>query len=396
MVAYIFLTLILLALGYWEAVSPIRMALPLVLATVVLVIFVGLRFETGADWLEYETLFYMTAPIFSNMPLYYNPNIVVEPGFSLLITILRTIGLPFQVLLFVSAAFSICTLSFFFWRYSRQPTLILLWYCGFALLLGQMAAIRQVVAYAFLLLAFTAYDRKDRFRSIVWSLLAVSMHVFAIVLIPLIYIRGKPPKTKLVLALCGVGLAASIIGVNIFALLIAPISLVLGGIVSTKLEIYGDAVAFQISFFAFILILWHALVLILLNRPQLDQWRLPVVRCAIYAAIWSLVAHTYLGTLPAIWNRVMLFSMPLEMIALFCCYASVLRQPTGRLVVSSGIWFVSAASISYGLSQANALPYLPYRSIVQVWITGDPGDGRTRYMIEQGQMNLRAEDRRKP
>lgn len=396
MSAYIILTLVLLALGYWETVLQKRNPVPLTIATVVTVLFVGLRFETGADWVEYETLLHMTAPLFSNMPMYFNPNLVVEPGFAALLALINLLHLPFQILLLFSAVFSIGAMSIFFWNYSKEPTLVLLWYCGFGLLLGQMAAIRQVIAYSLLIIAFIAYDKRQVFGSILWSLAAVSMHVFAFVLVPVLYLRLTPPKTRTVLTLCGIGLATSIAGISIFALLIAPISLILGGIVSTKLEIYGNAAAFRISFFASLLIVWHMAVLVLLNRREMEAWSLPVVRCAIYAAIWSLVAHTYLGTLPAIWNRVMLFSMPLEILALFRCYSGVLRDTNGRLAASLGVWVVSASSISYGLSQENALPYLPYQSIAQVWITDNPGDGRLRYFIEQERLNRRSEEQRQP
>jgi hypothetical protein len=395
MLAYLGLTVLLLILGYWDAAAPHRTATPIVLATVALIIFVGFRFETGADWVEYETLLYMTAPIFTDMPMYFNPNLVVEPGFVFILSAINTLGLPFQALLVVSAL-NIAVLSMFLWRYSRQPVLVLLWYCGFALLLGQMAAIRQVIAYGFILLAFMAFDRGRSVASLLWSLLAISMHVFSIVLIPLVYLRLPPPRTRLVLALCGVGLATSIVGVNIFALLVAPVSLLLGGIVETKLEIYSGFASFQISPFSLLLVIWHAGVLTLINRRALEAWGEPVVRFAIYAAIWSLVAHTYLAALPAIWNRIMLLSMPLEMLALFRCYGNVLREPMGRLVAAAGVWIVSATSIGYGLSQDNALPYLPYRSIAQVWVTGDPGDGRLRYLIEQARLNRQAEEQRQP
>lgn len=395
MLVYLGLTVLLLFLAYWEANVLQRTVMPIVLATTILVIFIGFRFETGADWVEYETLLYMTAPIFTNMPMYFNPNLVVEPGFVLILSIVNAIGLPFQAVLFISSL-SVVVISVFLWRYSKYPVLVLLWYCGFALLLGQMAALRQVIAYAFVLMAFMAFDRGRVVLSIALSVLASSVHVFSIVLIPIIYWRLPPPATRKILVLCAFGLATSILGINIFALLVAPVSLLLGGIVESKLEIYSGFASFQISPFALLLVIWHGGVLALINRRTLVEWEEPVVRLAIYATIWSLVAHTFLAALPAIWNRIMLFSMPLEMLALFRCYGNVLREPTGRLIAVAGVWIVSAASIGYGLSQENALPYLPYRSIAQVWVTGDPGDGRLRYLVEQGRLNRTAQEQRQP
>ena len=364
-------------------------------ATLILVLFVGLRFETGADWAEYETLMLMTAPLFSTIPMYFDPNLIVEPGFVFLLKAVNTLDLSFQAVLFLSALFSIGVLSIFLWRYCPQPTLVLLWYCGFGLLLGQMAAIRQVIAYAFLLMAFMAYDKGRNVLSLVWVLLAISMHVFAIALAPLIYLRFKPPRTSVIIALCSFGLALSIAGISTLALLAAPLSLIFGGIVSTKLEVYNVSTGYEISPFAFLLTFWHGTVIAVLNRVDLKPSNHAVVRCAIYAAIFTLVAHTFFATSPAIWNRLMVFSMPLEMLSLFRCYGNLLRQRVGPLTISIGIWIIATFSVGYGLSQENALPYVPYRSLIQVWATGDPGDGRFRYSIEQRRQDRLAEEQRR-
>lgn len=391
MAAYIGLIVILLALSLWEMNSKSKTSIPVALAAFLLVLFVGFRFETGSDWLEYETLINLTPPIFGKHIIYEDPNLIVEPGFHYLLVLLSTLGLGIQTLLFVCAFASIVPLSIVAKKYCSSPLLVIIWYCGFCLLIGQMAAIRQVSAYGFLFLYFIASQKGWKFSGL-YIIISASIHVFSLVVAPILLIRRQPPNSIIIISVCILGLILSLLGVNLFTLVAKPISTLAGGMIEFKLGLYNSIGSYALSPVALLLILLHIVVLLLLNRADSPRWRDPLVRSAIYAAIWSLVAHTFFAGLPAIWNRTMLFSMPLEIVGIVRAFAYHFERVHVRVLAPVGVATISMASIYYSLSQDNALPYLPYRSALQVWITGETGDGRLRYEIEQSRLNMRVRE----
>ena len=66
-----------------------------------LILFGGLRHETGFDWVEYENYYNLILPISASRPEYITYNLLVEPGFQFFCLILRSLGASFQTFLFV-------------------------------------------------------------------------------------------------------------------------------------------------------------------------------------------------------------------------------------------------------------------------------------------------------
>src|ERR1700744_4025481 len=74
-------------------------------AFAILIVFVGLRYKVGADWLQYYTYYDNVERIWTilfdakNAPYFYDHN--WEPGFKLLMSLCKSAGLEFEVVIFL-------------------------------------------------------------------------------------------------------------------------------------------------------------------------------------------------------------------------------------------------------------------------------------------------------
>jgi hypothetical protein len=394
MIPYVAMVVLLTALSLLEGTQVRASLVQGRISAIAIALFVGLRFETGSDWPEYELLYDYTSSFFAAIPQHYDPNLTVEPGFAFFMSLLRTIDAPFQILLTSVAFFSIAVLWYFARLYTSRPSLVMLWYFGFATLVGQMAAIRQVFAYSFVLIAFILLDRRHRAASLASVGVAASMHVFSVVFAIPLYLRIKPPKTTIVLAAIVPGLILSVLGYPIFTMLADALLPSLSGLLGYKVGNYRAAGAYGISPLSILLFVYHCGVLKLLNQRDVPRHEDSVVRFAIYCTILSLIAHAYFATFPAFWNRLMLLTMAVQATALTRTYAEWVRNPERTVALTLGAGAIVAVSLVYPLSTENGLPYVPYQFLGEAELTGNPGDGRFRYayFIARQQRDLKQQE----
>jgi hypothetical protein len=135
----------------------------------------------------------------------------------------------------------------------------------------------------------------------------------------------------------------------------------------------------QISTGTLVLILGQFILLFVFCRPtsEKDQQD-PFIIIAIWLTLMMLSAHLLLTGFPAIWNRIMYVALPWQ-IASLCRTSAFVRLGVGakRLIVA-GLGSVSIAGLIYFLVTPASLPFIPYQSVIQVWLSGDWGDGRER------------------
>ncbi len=347
-----------------------------------LILFGGLRHETGFDWVEYENYYNLILPISASRPEYITYNLLVEPGFQFFCLILRSLGASFQTFLFVVTFVNIVVIYIFARRYTSRVALVFLIYFGFIFLAGQMAAIRQTFSYSFILLAFIQRDREKSLSTALMLIIAVSIHSFSIVFIPIMYWRFRYISTPLLTAVVGIGVAAAFSGFHIVPIIADVFLPVLsGGFVATKLSLYGDYEGTRISLVSLSFIPLHLAAYFLLTTRRFHRAFYPttITYFAASVTLLILICHSYFGVFPAFWNRVSYLAFFLQAVALSARYREYFQ---GGSVPAVSIGLAGAAGvaiITYTLNQPTSLPFTPYQNVVIAWATGDPGDGRLRY-----------------
>lgn len=158
-----------------------------------LIVFSGLRWEVGCDWINYFGHYYnVSDPEFSpwDMP--------IEQGWWLLIDTVESLGFPYYALnLIVAILFFVSIHRLARLQNDRVTFLIVLFPM---LILGiVMAAVRQAVAIGFVSIALIAFINRAPLRMTLWIAVASTFHVSALVFAPLIPLSwGKLSKLRIV------------------------------------------------------------------------------------------------------------------------------------------------------------------------------------------------------
>ena len=365
-------------------------------AALLLAVVAGSRYETGFDWVEYEFLYFL-APKIGQPDIYQNVDyIAVEKGWQALSSILKTFGFGFQGLLAVVAAFNIWVLFSFSRKYSHFTVVVLIWYYGFCFLSGQMAAIRSCAGISFILIGFMCLDRGKPYWALLAAATSITFHAFSLVLAPFIFLNRRLPPWQLVIALTLPALALIVFfDISIFALVVQTLgSFLPTGLVTAKLELYGDSTGARFSPFLLILLGWHVLAYILIVGGERSSEKPRVLRLAGYFTILNIVAHCYFPDYPVFWNRVMLMSFFVQAVALANIYRSLMADPPARAVVGAGATAIACGSLYYSLSSIQAIAFTPYQSSLVTTFRGDYGDGRLRYSIVRKEIDTAAAESR--
>ena len=362
------------------------------LAAILLALVAGFRYETGFDWVEYEFL-YMLAPKLGQDNIYNHIEyIAVERGWELLSSALKTLGLGFQGLLITVAAFNFWVLYIFARRYTQSIVIILIWYYGFCFLSGQMAAIRSCTGISFVLIGFILLDRGKPYLAALAAAASVTFHAFSLVLLPFVFLNRELPKWPLVIAATLPALAlVAFAGTSIFAIVVQTLGGFLpSGLVTAKLELYGDASRASFSPFLLVLLGWHYLAYAAISIGATGAKSTRILRFAGWLTILNIVAHCYFPDYPVFWNRVMLISFFVQAVALANIHRRLMLDPSARTVVGAGAPAVACASMAYSLSSSQAIAFTPYQSYLVVMARGHYGDGRLRYSIVRREIDTAA------
>lgn len=354
-----------------------------VFAAFILIMFVGLRYETGYDWMEYE-YYYNYVPSLGHDNLnFYEPNLFVEPGFAALNIIIKSLGLSFQSLLLFIGAFNIIII--YKLAHSKTPAvaIIFVWYFGLLAIPGQMAAIRNCLSYSFIFMALLARDNQKLIAPIIYCAIAVSFHVFSVVFVPFLFLKAQPPKPALMAIIASIGIVLSLFGLHVFPIIADAASPYIGGIIGSKISLYGTFQAYELSIFSLALFLWHLGIMFIIynyltSKDDSSQFDI----FTLYSTIMSVFAHSYLAALPAVWNRLMLVTFLVQIIYLVVQFRGILTLRKMQMPAIFGVAAVSFASLIHTLSDPRSLPYRPYQSALVFWWTGEVGDGRVRYITQ--------------
>lgn len=169
------------------------------LAAVVLALFVGLRLS-GNDTFTYRNIYEnLGTPegIFDHV----NWKPASAPGLTILMNALLLIGASTQDYLMVTALFTILVYLWFIRKYSCRLSLSIYYFITMGVYTFAMAAIKQTMAVAFLLLATDRAIGKKYARFAIWIAVAELFHPYAFIylVVPFLFFKPWTRKTWLLI-----------------------------------------------------------------------------------------------------------------------------------------------------------------------------------------------------
>lgn len=379
MLPYIVVALLLAVATFMTSESPNRLVRYGCLA--LLIVFVGLRYQLGYDWLGYERLFdfvpdgfdfsqyELSRTVLRTEPLYYGLNVVV-----------KSLGGSFEALLLVLTMFNLIVIDRMCTKImaGSQPFVWLVYFCA-AMMAVQFNIIRQAAASSFVILSFLMLMQRRYAAALALFVPAPFVHVTVLMFLPVYAVHWIRPRWIFVIAPAALGLALLLSGIFIGDEAITKTGALLPEFIGSKADNYvagfatGAALS-TVSPLAVVLVLLYAGMLVEFMKYRDD----PAVRIAIYLTVLALFAHTALGAFPSVWNRIMCVSLPWQLACLWRTGLFHAMKPDLRAFALASIAVAGTGVLAFQLSRPESVPFVPYRSLVQVWATGDEGDGRAR------------------
>jgi EpsG family len=174
------------ALGSLQGSSPSqglrRHGLLLAVAGLLAALFIGLRFETGGDWMNY-------LGIYQELGVQSLPDALVsprsDPSYSLINWIAYQAGAELWVVNLVCGCI-MCWGVVKFANTQPSPWLVMLVAIPYLIIVVGMGYTRQAVAIAFELVAISAFVSGSILRFLIYGVIAVTFHKSAIVFFPLV------------------------------------------------------------------------------------------------------------------------------------------------------------------------------------------------------------------
>lgn len=158
-----------------------------------LLVFIGLRYNTGADW-ELYTKAYENLALRGNIMKW-------EPGFYSFMYVIRYVFGNYYVLQFFATLFLLFALNRFYTRNSSYPILLITLFTFLFFNSILMAQIRQSIALAIILLGSPYIFERDLPKFTLIIVLASMFHITSIVALLLYFLYGKSNKAVLMFIL---------------------------------------------------------------------------------------------------------------------------------------------------------------------------------------------------
>jgi hypothetical protein len=171
---YISVFALLLALSAVDVYSQRRdlKILCLAFGTVLVVLLIGLRWETGNDWRPY-------LEFYRQLQNFATPGRRFEPGFTWFAWLTARAGLSYTSFLTLSAAIYMTAFGVVFARFRHPTVLLLFFYCVYVL--GFMGTQRQTLAMGFASLAMLKFYDRRLLAGLLLVALATTFHYTALV-----------------------------------------------------------------------------------------------------------------------------------------------------------------------------------------------------------------------
>ena len=237
-------------------------------STVIFAITLGLRYNVGGDYKSYVDYYNETTAdiAYEDVPF--------EIGFYYLILALKGLGLPYWSLFMVLCAIQMIFMGAWLTRQLDAAPWLIFFY--FTTLLGfeSLNIIRQATALMMVLFALSCLARGGLWQSLAWIALASTMHISALMLLPLVFLIGRE-WFKSRLLMIGLLVFSYLASNEIKAILfdVLPLfSLLSSGYSSLQTELFFEADASILSFGLLLAFLVDVLV-VYFHRDLLNRYR---------------------------------------------------------------------------------------------------------------------------
>lgn len=360
------------------------------LSLLVLIIFVGLRYQLGYDWIAYERLFEFVTGRFSFQEYDLSRSILpTEPLYYFLNVLVRGVGGSFELLLFILAAFNLCVIDRMAERIApgSQPFVWFFYFC-LAILAVQFNILRQAIASSFVILCLLSVAEGRTSRAAIYFIVGLGFQVSILMFLPVILMVRFIPSVRVVSILLTMLVTLFISGAFIGGTLIGATVGILPAFLGSKVDNYTDSFASGalsgVSPLSLLLVVAYLVYLKIMISRNNDRY----TNIAVNLTLLVLVAHIGISQFPSLWNRIMCVSLPWQLAALWRTgYFQEKAVGGARQIALGASATVATVAMIYQLGRPQSVPFIPYHSALQVWLLNDQGDGRVKalYTIEQAQ-----------
>jgi hypothetical protein len=377
MFAYLVVAVALLILALISMHSPTKWAA--IASTVIVGLFVGLRYHLGYDWLAYDSLFsHLREWHFGYQPP--APVLQVEPLFLWLNILTKSLGGSVDILFAVIAVFNVWAIYFVVQRIcpNSQPIVWLVYFCV-AVVTVQMNTTRQAFASSFVLLGLLFVANRKTFTGATPMIAALGIQVSSAMFAPLWLINRVRFSGKIIafaLAIFVASFAASLLtGLNLFHTVIRAVMPFSPDWLRYKLCFHLTYLPVNASISAMVLIVWHSIILTALFKQRNDD---PFIKIGFALTLYMLAAHLMLSHYPTFWTRIMAVALPWQTAAALRADVLSIYRLRVRQAVVAGVGIAGIAGLGVQLHKPDYFPFLPYHTILQAKLMGDEGYGFER------------------
>ncbi|MNK83368.1 hypothetical protein D3C87_1031800 [compost metagenome] len=332
-------------------------------ALMLFVLFSGLRFETGNDWLiykqDYESIevsdFFAFVQASSFEPLY------------LAVTFIFSQVVSFQTFLFLVSVFNGFILyrfcRFFGAGFSGVGAVCFCW----TYLATNMATIRFSLSISLVLLAVLCWLEKDKFKSIFYTCLSVGFHSFSLAFMPLLLLSRVELKASMVFLILSGGV---VFGLSFSYLLDSGLFSYIP--FSEKLLFYSEKSARSgISIGSLFYVALNGFFMICLFRDRFESVLLNLAR---WSTLILLALQVGMWFLPVFWNRYQVLTVLIQ--AVYISFNFVRR---GFMLETLALMLISLLVLAKFLLDPAFVSYVPYQNVISEVFGTDRGDGERRF-----------------
>lgn len=344
-----------------------------------LILFAGLRFETGYDWDAYgDFLNYLGS--FWTLACQGYDKLPIDAEFLYLVLnqVVVQLGGSFSHLVFVVSAFSILSMSFVVQKISLSFPQVATCYFGICFLMGQFVMLRQALASGFVLLGLYFLGLNRLLCALLLMMVAVGFHVSALLYLPIFFLVYITPSVGVICVFIFIGLFLVLFRVPMYFYIVKFFIEVMPDWIAYKLHFYLRIPQSEISIGSFgILSLMVVILGLLLIKSDETERASRIFRIGVWVGFIQVCFHLYFFGMPMFWSRIILVSLPITLATIFGLAWYRVKPERDKLLIYLVALGISASSLFYFLNRPAALPFLPYFSHVHSFL-GYKSDGKLR------------------
>lgn len=327
------------------------------------VLFSGLRFETGNDWLIYKQNYDL---IESSSFFEFIQGASFEPLY-LTVTFIFGHFVSFQVFLFFVSVFNGVILyrfcRFFGAGFSGVGAICFCW----TYLATNMATIRFSLSISLVLLAVLLWSERGKSKAIFYACLSVGFHSFSAVFIPLLLLLEVRLKAGLAFLILLGGILFGLnfkylLGVGFFSYV--PFS--------EKLLFYSESSAqVDISTGSLLYVSLNVFFMICLFR---DQFESKLLNLARWSTLILLTLQVGMWFLPVFWNRYQVVAVAVQTV--YISFKLVSRKLMFEAFI---LMLISLSVLAKFLLDPAFVSYVPYQDVISEALGVNADDGERRF-----------------